>query len=1164
MRKAKTIRRALACFVCALAIYSGAVYAQNDYAYEGSNLHKSFIHQARQLQKTDQKQKLLAVLKQLNETKGVYFLFSEQSLGSKMVNPVQASEDDVEKILTQVLKNTGLKFKKINDKTFVILSKESGNSKSGATSKSAAFNVSDEQLKNGELHVAILLDIITGKVVGADGNPVFGITVTVKGTRRGTSTTSDGSFSIQANKGNILIFSSVGYITQEILVGDQTSIAVTLQDEKRQLNEVVITAMGIKKQNRAVGYSTTEVDGSKFTQARETNIGNALTGQIAGVSVAGVSTGPYGSSRVIIRGNASLNGNNQPLYVIDGVPYDNTNQGNAGMWGGADYGDGLSNVNPDDVENIQVLKGVAATALYGYRGGNGAILITTKSGVRSHGVGVELNNNMTFSSVIDEREYQYTYGQGTQGLVPLTKVTANGTAESSWGAKIQGQDAVNMLGNHYVYTAQKDNFKNFYQSGLNNQSSVALIGGNDKGHFRLGLSNLYLSTNVPNSSMKQQGINFNTTYNLTPKLQMNLTANYVFEQVKNRASFSDAPGNFSASTLFVANTFDIRLLKPRVDSNRNELLPGDQDIYFENPYFIAYDFQNKTTRNRLTGGLTLKYNILDWLYVQSQVTRDGFIYDQKNVTPNGVQYANAGGGSINLLTIDQHELNVNGMLGVDKKFGQKLSLNANFGTNSQDNVWKSTSTAGGPFVIPYFYSINNISSKPYNLDYSHTRVNSIYGSVDVGFNNYLFLTVTSRKDWFSMLNPVTNSYLYPSAAVSFVFSDAIRLPNWISFGKFRASYGEAANKGAAKAYQTILTYNLQGYTLNGQLLGYVNTQNIPNQFLRPVSIKEFEIGLNMEFLNNRLGFDLAVYDKKTSNDIVPVTVTSTSGYTNNTINVGKLSNKGVEVLITATPVRIKDFSWNVSFNFAQNTSKIISLGDPTVKSLSLDVPRNGDGVSISNVIGSPYGQITGYKYKRDNGGNIIYDTAGLPLRTDKIENLGSGVYKQTGGLSNDFHYKDFTLSFLIDYKFGAKIFSGTNLILYSEGLQKTTLQGREGGYIGKGVTEDGKANTHPVRSETYFNYLAFTNNIAEEFVYDASFIKLRSLSISYSLPKSILKNGFVKSFTIGFVARNLATLLKHTPNIDPESNYNNTNAQGLELSGYPAVRSYGFNLNLKF
>lgn len=1163
MRNVKTICYTQALIVCVIAFCSGTAHAQNGYAYaERKKISAPNKEERDDRIENVQKEKLFTVLKQLNESKGIYFLFSEQSLADKMVNPVETSGDDIEKILTQVLKNTGLKFKKVNDKTFVILSKDNSSKKASLDVKPTDVTLTNEVVTAEGSQREAKFEIITGKVVGADGAPMPGISITVKGTHRGASTKADGSFAINASKGEVLVISSIGFVTQEIPIGDQTNIAVTLLEETKQLNEVVVTAMGIKKQNRAIGYSTTQVDGSKFTQSREPNLGNALTGQIAGVSVAGVSTGPYGSSRVIIRGNASLTGNNQPLYVIDGVPYDNTNQGSAGMWGGQDLGDGLSNINSDDIENIQVLKSVAATALYGYRGGNGAILITTKSGARSHGIGVEVNNNLTFSNVVDDREYQYSYGQGTQGIKPTTVDAANATAESAWGAKIDGSDAVNILGDHYAYNAVKDNLKNFYQTGVNNQTSVALLGGNERGHFRLGLSNLYIKTNVPNSNMKQQGVNFNSTYNISNKLQMNLTANYLFEDVKNRVSFSDAPGNIVASTMFVANTFDIRWLENRVNPDKSELLPGSQDIYFENPYFIAYDFQNQTNRNRFTGGLTLKYNILDWLYVQGQITRDGYIFDTKSIIPNGVQYSNAGGGSISISEVNQHELNGNVSVGANRKIGTDFSINASIGTNSQDDIWKSYSGGGGPFVIPYFYSINNVSSKPISYGYSHSRVNSVYGSADIGFRDYLFLTVTARNDWFSMLNPETNSYLYPSVSGSFVFSDVLKMPDWVSFGKFRASYAESSNKGAAEPYSTVLTYGLQGYTLSGQSLGFVNGSSIPNQFLKPVNIKEFEFGLNMDFLKSRLGFDLAIYNKKTTNDIVPVTVTNTSGYSSNTINIGKLENKGVEVLITGVPVKTKDFSWNVSFNFAQNTSKVLDLGGAA--SLSLDVPRFGDGVSISNFVGLPYGQITGYKYKRDANNNIMYDTAGLPLRSDKIETLGSGVYKQIGGLTNEFHYKDFAFSFLIDYKFGAKIYSGTNLILYAEGLQKTTLQGREGGYVGPGVDENGHANSKSVVAETYFNQLAGGDNIAEEFVYDAGFIKLRAITLGYTLPRSVLKSGLIKSLSFNLVGRNLWTILKHTPNIDPEANYNNGNAQGLELSGYPAVRSYGLNVNVKF
>jgi len=359
---------------------------------------------------------------------------------------------------------------------------------------------------------------ITGKITDASGAPLAGVTIVVKGTHKSATTNVDGTFTIVAVKGDVLVFSSVGFATQQITVGGEAAIDVRMVTSNAELTSVVVTALGIKKQARALGYSTTEVDGSKFTESREANIGNALTGQVAGVSVAGTATGPSGSSRVVIRGNASLTGASQPLYVIDGIPYDNTNQGAAGQWGGADFGDGLSNINPDDIESIQVLKGVAASALYGYRGGNGAILITTKSGAKSKGIGVQANNNFTVNSVHNLTDFQYQYGQGLQGNKPTTALAAQNTEYDSWGAPVDGTQAVNFLGNSYAYSPYKNNMKDFYKNGVVNQSSVALYGSNDQGHFRLGLSDLYNGNVIPNANMQQQGLNYNAEYHVLPKL----------------------------------------------------------------------------------------------------------------------------------------------------------------------------------------------------------------------------------------------------------------------------------------------------------------------------------------------------------------------------------------------------------------------------------------------------------------------------------------------------------------------------------------------------------------------------------------------------------------------------------------------------------------------
>lgn len=1010
---------------------------------------------------------------------------------------------------------------------------------------------------------------VQGRIIDKTGEPLSGVTVTVKGSTTGTISDLDGKYSINIPDQNAtLVFSYLGFTPQEVSVKGKSTIDVTLNEDTQVLGEVVVTALGIRRQARSIGYSTTQVSGSDFTESRDINLGNALTGKIAGVSVSNNSTGPGGSSRVVIRGNASLTGNNQPLYVIDGIPFDNSTQGNAGTWGGAEMGDGLSNINADDIADIQVLKGAAASALYGYRGGNGAILITTKSGSKAtEGIGIEVNNNLTFNTIYDHREFQKVYGQGTQNSRPLSQSAAIESYSSSWGEKMDGGKAVNFLGDEYAYNPV-DNWKHFYNTGITNQTSVALSGkGGDKIVYRIGFSNITDASVIPNSGLKQQGINMNTTYNITPKVHLTVTANYIFEKVRNRANLSDGNANVNATLLYLANSYDVRWLKPAVDADRAELLPGN-NVYFNNPYFLTRERSNSTRRNRFTTGATLKYDITDWLYAQGQVTRDGYVMDYQLIIPTGS--GADPGGKIEEWERNYYELNGNYLIGFNKKVDETFTINATFGGNMQRTVNKSYGTDGmiGPFIIPYFYSANNVANRPYTQTYSEYRVNSVYGTADFGFKDYLFLNFTGRNDWFSTLNPNNNHYFYPSVSTSFMFSEAFKMPDWVYSGKLRASYAESSN--GTIPYQNYLTYSLETFKIQGQSVGKVTNRNIPNADLRPVKIQEWEAGLNVQFLNNRLGFDMAVYKKKTTDDITTVTTSYTSGYYGAVMNIGEIQNKGIEAMVYAVPVKTKDFMWNTSFNIANNNSKILYLGG--VESLSIDgaQARNGNAV-IMNIVGDPYGQIVGYKYKTNENGDRIYDKDGYPIRTDKQEVLGNGIYKVTGGFRNDFTYKDFSLSLLFDYKFGAKIFSGTNLNLYSTGLQKKTLGGREGGYVGKGVVNTGTSdnpvwtpNTTAVDAQLYWRRISSENAIDEEFVYDASFIKLRELSIGYRVPQSFIRGSFVKALSLSLVGRNIWTLLKHTPNIDPESAYNNTNGQGLELNGYPPTRSIGFNVNVKF
>ena len=1130
------------------------------------------------------KKPLLEVLIQLNHTRGAYFLFSQPEIGKMPVTPPDpGSHATIEKILSRLLRSTGLSYKKVDEQTFVILRRKKNGPDGGAADLASTPDEEDDarSLPVQEAPAGM----VSGKIVDRDGKVLQGVSVTVRNSHHGTLTDLGGMFTIRAAADEMLILSFVGYTNKEIPAGLAGKGPIVLSPSDQPLMEVLVTALGIDKPEKSLGFATGEVDGSALTQSREVNLGNALTGQVAGVNVIQNATGPYGSSRVLIRGNASLSGNNQPLYIVDGVPFDNANQGYPGQWGGADLGDGLSNINPDDIETITVLKGVAASALYGYRGGNGAILITTKSGSKTHGIGVQVNNNFTVNRAIDQRDYQYNYGQGIGGIKPHSAGIAQASSYYSWGAKLDGSDAVNYLGDAYPYRAAKNNFDNFFQTGVTNQGSVALTGANNKGHFRLGMSDLYLNTIVPNSSMTQQGLNFNSSFFITNKLQMDLKADYVFEQVHNRASLSDDPGNVMAAPLYLASSFDIRWMKDhRVHPDGTEWLPGDTDPYFENPYYIAYDYQNTTNRNRLTGGLTLKYHLLDWLFVQGQVARDGYIFDVTQIVPPGVEYTRPDGlhgGNLTQYEVNFHELNGSVMIGVNKKFSEKWTLAVNAGANQQDNVNNvigvgavpgTSNRPAGPFIVAGDYSQNNLQNKQYSgpID-KHYRVNSLFASADLGYRNFLFLTATARNDWFSTLNINTDHYLYPSISGGFVISDVWRLPSWFTFAKVRASYAGSSN--GTTPYQNALTYGLQSYTIDSLQLGYVSTNGvIPDAHLRPVSISEQEFGTSLHFFHDRLGLDWTYYNKVTTNDIVNVTVSPTSGYNEQVRNIGKVRNKGIELALTAVPVRSAVFRWELAFNLAINNNKVLYLGGQPAIVINGAYPRWGSEVSISNVVGMPYGQIMGFGYRRDKRGNILFSDgvtnpapAGEPEQSALMP-LGATTYKQTGGWTNTFHYHNFSFVFLIDFHFGAKLYSGTNLLLYYDGLSKNTLAGRETGFVGRGVLENGHANTVSVPAGQYFQDISAsgTDHIAEEFVYDASYIKLRSFSLGYSFPSKWLKNKSFKEINLCLVGRNLAVLLKHTPNIDPESSLNNTNGQGLELSGYPAVRSLGCNLSLRF
>lgn len=997
---------------------------------------------------------------------------------------------------------------------------------------------------------------VTGKVNEEGGSEVAGVNVVLKGTNRGTTTNDKGEFSIQAEKGKVLIFSFIGYNSKEVTV-NASILDVALTPEATALNEVVVTALGIKKEKKALGYAVSEIKGEELTVARTPNMANSLAGKVAGLNITGTATGPAGSTRITLRGNGSISGNNQPLIVVDGIPINNENLGQAGMWGGADQGDGISSLNPDEIENISVLKGATAAALYGSRASNGAILVTTKGGKMEKGIGLEVNSNYLAEDLLikDFKDYQYEYGMGNNGLKPTTVNEA--LTSNSWGAKLDGSNVIQFDGVSRPYSAQRDNLSKFYQIGSTFTNSVAFSGAAATSTYRFSMNNMDNKGVMPNNTLHRNNFALNVNSNLGKKLSILTNIKYVYEKTKNRPRLSDSPGNANYAIYSLASSMDVETFKDtKYDAAGNEKVWSD-NVYVTNPYFAAYDFQNNDQKNRVIGAIEPKFDILDWLFVKGRLGIDYFNYRYRAIEPYGTAYKVLGSYTSNQREFMERNMDL--MVGIDKKFGDKIGFNLLVGGNQMRNVNRLTNLGGNNFNIPFFYDISNIdpAARSSSENYIERRINSLYGSGEFSFNNYLFVTATARNDWFSTLASGYNSILYPSFGASFVVSEAIQMPAAVNYFKVRSSWAQAG--GATDPYKLLLTYALSG-AHNGAPLAQINNTEIPNSLLQPLTSTTFEAGLEARLFNNRVSADIAFYTRKTTNDIVNATVSYTSGYNAAVFNVGEISNKGIELLLNVEVLRKNSFSWNASFNMAYNKSEVINLYND-LQTLRVDENRTRTAY-VHQDVGLPYSQVKGFDFKRDDQGRVVYDAQGYPLQGN-LMSYGSGVSPWTLGFTNSFRYKGVGLSFLVDGKFGGKIFSGTNALGYRRGNLKETLPGRDGGLIGDGVNENGEANTVRVEAQPYYDRIA--NNIATPFVYSSDFIKLRQVIIDYAIPSKYLgsKSPF-KAISVSLTGRNLWIIHKKTPNIDPESNYNSSNAQGLEFYSAPPTRSMGVNLNLKF
>jgi TonB-linked SusC/RagA family outer membrane protein len=1176
--KSKTLLQ-LMVIAALLCTSAGWASAQNSYTFVPQKVkHRSSDDGYPQ---TDTKSdKLVNVLKDLNKTKGVYFMFSSH-LGEKVVNKVNNLSENVEALLEKILKNTGLTYKKVNANTFVILSlKERDKTLSDSQEMSFSNMITIEPPVSNTIEAPD--NTITGKVTDKDGNPVENVSVTVKGKSTGTSTNSQGLFSISANKGDVLVFTSIGYEPQEIVIGNSDNIEVSLAESSKQLNEVVVTALGISRQKKSLTYSVQTVDNSALNNVKDANLVNNLTGRVAGVNITRSSSGIGGSVRVVIRGNKSTR-ENQPLYVIDGVPMNNYNPAQPGdEWGqalgfvGIDGGDGISNLNPEDIQDITVLKGASAAALYGSQAANGVILITTKKG-KAGTTKVNFSSDLTFDNPLYQQPLQFKYGQTT------SPSAGDPGSRDSWGAAVNAPNHVTP----------------FFQTGVTSFSSVSLTGGTDKSQTYFSYSFTDNKGIIPTSSLKKHNINFHqTTDFFNGRLKADLNALYIHENAYNRPvsglydnpisglyefprglNFDQYKNSFEVFSS-VRNTNVQNWWDANYDSS--QIYPGKftGTEVEQNPYWLLNRNTSNNIVDRIYTNFSLKYKINDWLNLQARGNIDKSVNDiniNSYATTSIVLTANNGGYTF--LRAINTQLYGDLILTANRKLSKDLRLQATLGTSINDGKLLQTNfgtkNSGDGLRFANVFTVANILPAAITVSEmnQHKQVQAVFATTQLNWKDYLFLDLTGRNDWSSTFayTPVENKgYFYYSAGLTGVLSDMFKMPQAITFGKVRVSYAKVGNDVPIYATNPI------AYTIDNQNGSVANTKGPkPGTYLKPEDNRSFEAGTEWRFLNDRLGIDFTYYINNNFRQYIeiPVTGGSTGNLSTWYLNSGNIKNNGAELSIFATPVKNNTLSWTTTINYATNKNRVLKIADA-----GLGVSQDYFTLTgIGNLLyasyiqeGGSWGDIYGHFFKRDVNGAIVVDNSGAPERgTDPTGTVGDQSLKKLGnpnpkftlGWSNTVTVKHFTVDFLFDGRFGGKVMSMTNAVLDALGDSKATGDARDaGGVVINAVHEDG-SKVSSIDPKTFYQAVGGLAGIGEYYMYDATNIRLRELSIGYNVPVSAK---WVKNLTVSLIGRNLFFVTKKAP-FDPEiSMATNNGLQGIETFSPPSTRSMGVSVKVGF
>lgn len=1020
-----------------------------------------------------------------------------------------------------------------------------------------------------------------------------GVNVVLKGTSLGTTTDAKGKYALSVpGDASTVTFSSIGFVTGEEKIGSRSVLDMTMLSDARMLSEVVVTtAFGVKKEVKSLGYGVQELKGQQLTEARATNVVNGLSGKVAGLRVSS-NGGPGSGSTIQIRGASSVSGNNQPLVVVDGVPIQQSFD--------KQFGSGLSEINPDNIQTMTVLKGPNAAALYGSRAANGVILVTTKTGAGTKGIGVEINSNTTFERPWVKPGFQNTYGGGNgyrtwytdgwSGSItdPLAisqyraaygpNAPLNGTegTDESWGAPMDGRLVRQWYTGKDVapLTPQPNNFDEYWATGKTFTNNIALSGSNDKGNFRLSIGRLDQQGIMYYNDFHRNNFKFNSGYNFTPKLNVMLSAEYIKSGSKNRGytegqQFIWSHRHISWDQLRDYEAYQAVSINRALSGKPADTDPPNwQHTYFTNPYFIQKNLPSGNDKDRLVGNIALNYKILPSLSLLLRSGTDIWTDTRINVLNfERVRNGNRTFGAYSEEVLRRQETNSDFIFTFNKAITSDFSINVQAGGINRTNQYKQNKLTVGQLVVDGVYNAGNANPSQ-NTALSaieKSQVNSAFGSVEFGWRNALFVNATARNDWSSTLPAEDRSYFYPSVSVSGVLSELLNMQNSVlSFAKVRASWAQVGND--ADPYQLLQTFRAKG-SWDGSVPEFYENVKIANSTLKPEITTGTELGLDLRFLKNRVGLDLTYYDQVSRNQILGVEISKASGYDSRILNAGKISNKGLEIVLTGTPVRLPGgFAWETTLNFSRNRNRVLELAE----GLTTYVLYSRQGLNSEARVGQAYGTLFGIGFEHAPDGQRVYGANGYPVVSATPRVLGNIQPNWTGGWQNSFRYKGIILTALVDVRSGGSLFDeGTGTGRWTGQYTETGL-GREEGIIGKGVVNVGTAespsfvpNTTIVPASTLYGY----NNprrYHEAAIFDASYVKLRELTLGYQIPATLLSRVKIQSAKISLVGRNVLMLFKNTPHIDPEADRFGANSQGFAYGELPSSRSIGVNLNLAF